>query len=271
MFHIDYPDIDPVAFMVGSLPVYWYGLAYLFGFFFAWLFIRQVLIRDKGLVQAHQIDSLLFWAALGLIVGARLGEVLFYYPTEYWQNPSRVLDFQNGGMSFHGGLIGVVLAIIFVSRRSKLPFLVFADLVTAAAPIGLFSGRIANFINGELYGRATDVSWAMVFPRGGAVSRHPSQLYEAGLEGVTLFALMCLLWTRYDTLRKPGLTSGGFLVGYALLRSFAEIFREPELSGQVLGVTITMGQMLCLPMLVAGLWLIRLNLRSRPRIPDNDV
>ena len=202
------------------------------------------------------VDDFIVWATVGIILGGRLGYVLFYRPEYYFRDPLEIVYLWHGGMSFHGGALGVIVAIVVFARQRGLSMFALGDIVCAVVPIGLFFGRIANFINGELFGRVSDVPWAMVFPNGGPEPRHPSQLYQAGLEGLVLFAVLALLAHRTELRQRPGFISGAFLCGYAIARSIGELFREPDAYLGFLIGPVTMGQMLSLPMLVAGLWLI---------------
>jgi len=252
-----FPALDPVAFSFGPLAVRWYALAYIAGLLFARWYAMRLAARAPRLLEPRQVDDFLFWAVIGVIVGGRLGHVLFYEPLRFLASPLDILKVWTGGMSFHGGLLGVAAAMVFYARRQRIPLLALADLAAVTAPAGLFLGRVANFINQELWGRVTDVPWAVVFPRAGPEPRHPSQLYEAALEGLLLFALLALL-ARHDAVRRrPGLLTGLFLCGYALARGVAEIFREPEILAGALPFATTYGQWLSLPMLLAGLWLAR--------------
>ena len=254
-----FPNIDPVAFHVGPLAVRWYGLAYMTAFLAAWWILRVLDERwDLGLGPDGRAATVLA-AVIGVIAGGRLGYVLFYGAGVYWREPVRILQMWDGGMSFHGGLAGILLAGVWVARRYHVPFLRLADAGSIAAPIGLFLGRIANFINQELWGRITTVPWAVVFPNapdpatGLAVARHPSQLYEAGLEGLVLFGVM--LWlARKD--RTAGEITGWLLTLYAAFRIFVEFFREPDVQINFLPAWITMGQILSIPVLLAGIWLL---------------
>jgi len=260
---IPFPDIDPVIFEIGPFAIRWYSLAYIAGLVLGWRYCRRLTGRSPAQVTPEAFDDFLLWATLGVILGGRFGYVLFYKPAYYLANPLEMLMVWQGGMSFHGGLLGVVVAEVAFAWRRKIPLLAVADIVSAAAPIGLFLGRIANFINGELYGRASDVPWAMVFPGDrDRLPRHPSQLYEAGLEGLVLFALLFGL-ARLGALSRSGLMTGVFLAGYGLSRLFVELFRQPdEHLGFILGGT-TLGQWLSLPMLLAGLGFVVWSLRSR--------
>jgi phosphatidylglycerol:prolipoprotein diacylglycerol transferase len=212
--------------------------------------------RTDGRIARSHVDDFIVWATLGVILGGRLGYVLFYKPGYYFENPDRIVAMWEGGMSFHGGAIGVLAAVALYCRRRGISFLSFADLITAAAPIGLFFGRMANFINGELFGRVTDLPWAMVFPRGGPLPRHPSQLYESGLEGVVLFVVLAALIFGGRALSRPGLVTGAFFAGYGVARFLVEYVREPDaFLGELFGF-ITMGQILSLPLVLLGAWMI---------------
>ncbi len=262
---ISYPQIDPVLVRIGPFAIRWYALAYLAGLLFGWWALRRM-VKPAGLpVSPEQVDDYLLLATLGVVLGGRLGYVLFYYPSLYLADPVEIIRLWDGGMSFHGGLIGVVLATCWWTRRVRVPFFAFADLVATVAPLGLFLGRIANFINGELWGRPAEVPWAMVFPRDPlGLPRHPSQLYEAALEGLVLFAvLQFLFWKRPAVRGRPGMLSGLFLTGYGVARFFVEFFREPDsFLGFVLG-PFSMGQVLSSGMIVAGLAIL-LWARARP-------
>lgn len=255
-FVIPYPSIDPVLFELGPIVVRWYALAYIVGLLGGWRYMGWLAGHVPAVAGARDVDDYLVWATLGVVLGGRLGYVLFYQPAYYFQNPLAVLAVWQGGMSFHGGLLGVIAATLLFARRRGIGALAFGDIVACATPIGLFLGRLANFVNGELFGRATDVPWAMVFPRGGPEPRHPSQLYEAAFEGLLLFAVLHLLWRQEALRRRAGLLGGVFLTGYALARSLAELFREPDAYIGFLWGGITMGQLLSLPMLAAGAALI---------------
>lgn len=254
---IPYPNIDPVMVQIGPIAIRWYAAAYLTGLLGGWAYMRQLVKRPPFAMSPQDIDDFLVWATLGVVLGGRLGYVLFYKPLYYLENPLEVLFLWQGGMSFHGGAVGVIAGIIVFSRRRGLNLLSVGDVVCCTAPIGLFFGRIANFINGELFGRpAPDFPFAMVFPGGGPVPRHPSQLYEAMLEGLVLFLVLHLLW-RIEAIRmRRGFLAGAFLAGYAVARSGSELFRQPDAHlGFLLG-GLTMGQLLSLPMLLVGLGLM---------------
>ena len=249
---IPFPAIDPVAIEIGPLVIRWYALAYIAGLVLGWRYCRYLGRRAPSPIAPEVFDDLLLWATLGVVIGGRLGYVIFYNPGYFLAHPLQILMLWQGGMSFHGGLLGVTVSIILFCRRRGVPMLTVGDIVAAAAPIGLFFGRIANFINAELFGRVTDVPWGVIFPGGGPQPRHPSQLYEALLEGAVLFGLLYLLAER-GGLRHRGMMIGCFLGGYGLSRFIVEFFREPDAHlGPVLGI-LTMGQILSLPMIMAGI------------------
>lgn len=255
MLVLPFPAIDPIAFELGPIVVRWYGLAYVAGLLGGWRYSRWIARWSPSKLVPNDLDDLLVWVTLGVVLGGRAGYVLFYKPAFFIENPLEIPLLWHGGMSFHGGLLGVVVAMLLFARRRRVSVWAVTDIVACATPIGLFFGRLANFINGELYGRASDVPWAMVFPDGGTESRHPSQLYEAGLEGVVLF-LVLLLCVRGGGLNRPAFLSGVFLIGYAIARMLVELFREPDAHIGFLAWGVTMGQMLSLPMAIAGLHLI---------------
>jgi phosphatidylglycerol---prolipoprotein diacylglyceryl transferase len=257
-----FPQFDPVIVQIGPFGIRWYALAYIAGLVLGWRLLRYLVRLAPEVATAVQADDFLTWATLGVVVGGRLGYVLFYQPGVYLAHPGMILAVWEGGMSFHGGALGVIIAIILFCLRNKIPMFGFADRVVVCVPIGLFLGRLANFVNGELWGRPAPpwLPWAMIFPNGGPVARHPSQLYEALLEGLVLFAVLLTLAHRPGLRARFGCLSGVFLVGYALARSTGEFFREPDVFlGYLIG-GVTMGQLLCIPMLIAGLWLM---LRAR--------
>jgi phosphatidylglycerol---prolipoprotein diacylglyceryl transferase len=256
---IDFPAFDPVALKFGNYVwIRWYGLSYVAGLLLGWWYIRK-LVTSPALWGARkpmtldQVDSMLLWVLGGVVIGGRLGSILLYDLTTYINDPIEVFRTLNGGMSFHGGLIGVVIALVAFARQQGLRFEMPGDLVATAVPVGLFFGRIANFINGELWGRVSEVPWAMVFPGRGAglLPRHPSQLYEAGLEGLVL-GLM--LWR--GALQREGLAGGVFLAGYGVFRAFCELFREGDPTWFFTSGVITSGMLYCVPMVLAGAWLI---------------
>jgi phosphatidylglycerol:prolipoprotein diacylglycerol transferase len=246
---IPFPEIDPVFFSLGPLKFRWYGLMYLLGLTGAYFLIRARTRANNISLNQEQLYDLIVYAALGVFLGGRIGYTLFYHAEYYLEHPLSILAVWEGGMSFHGGLLGTCVAIWIFCRRKGFAVYTIADLAAQAVPIGLGFGRMGNFINGELYGRSTDVDWCMVFPRGGDACRHPSQLYEAGLEGVALFFLLWMVGRR-DT--PPGTVFWGFIGSYGLFRSFVELFREPDAHlGFLLG-PLTMGQLLSVPMVLLG-------------------
>lgn len=250
-----HPQFDPIALQLGPLGVHWYGLMYLLAFGLFLLLARAQARRPRFAAagwQPAEVEDLLFFGVLGVILGGRLGYVLFYKPLHFLAHPLEVFAVWQGGMAFHGGLIGVIVALFVYAHRRGRPFWDVADLVAPCVPIGLAAGRLGNFINGELWGRAADpgLPWAMVFPQSGsALARHPSQFYQFALEGVLLFVL---LWAFSRGPRRPGQVAGAFMVGYGLLRFVAEWFREPDAHLGLLGLGLSMGQWLCLPMVAVG-------------------
>ncbi|WP_036285788.1 prolipoprotein diacylglyceryl transferase [Methylocystis sp. ATCC 49242] len=268
IFALPFPVVDPVAVNIGPLPLRWYALAYIGGFVFAWFGMRA-LVGKESLWSSGQarptregIDDLLVNVALGIIIGGRLGHVLIYDPGFYLAHPLEIFQTWKGGMAFHGGLIGAIIGMALYARRGAIPFLTISDICAAVAPVGLFFGRLANFIKPEMWGRETDVPWGMVFPGAGDAPRHPSQLYEAGLEGV---ALGLLLWfaARGGALKRPGLITGLFGVGYGLARIFCEFFREPDPVQEALPHGLTMGMVLSLPLVLLGALAMLNALRKR--------
>jgi phosphatidylglycerol---prolipoprotein diacylglyceryl transferase len=263
---IPYPEIDPVLIQLGPFAIRWYALAYIAGLVIGWQVMRRVCAQPPRILSPLKIDDFLLWAALGVILGGRIGYVLFYKPGFYLENPLAVLTLWEGGMSFHGGLLGVIAAILAFALRNKTDPFMLSDLVAIVAPIGLFFGRLANFINGELWGRVSDVQWAMIFPRGGPLPRHPSQLYQAFFEGVLLVLLVAAVWKLADGRHRPGLLTGVFCAGYGVARIAGEFFREPDAHLGYLWGPLTMGMLLSVPMLAFGGWLIARAYR-RPRLP----
>lgn len=253
-----HPNIDPVAFSIGPLAVRWYGLMYLAGFAAAWWLGTRRIARGAAPVTRAQFDDMIFFGLLGVILGGRLGYVLFYKPAEYFAQPLKMLAIWEGGMSFHGGLLGVMAAMWFIARRHRIDYLRLMDFVAPLCPLGLAAGRLANFINGELWGRVTDLPWGMVFRGAGDAPRHPSQLYQFALEGLALFAL---LWWYSSKPRARGRVSGMFLAGYGVFRFIAEFAREPDAFLGLLALGLTMGQWLCLPMIAGGVVLLAWNRR----------
>lgn len=247
---LSYPQIDPVAFELGPLAVHWYGLMYLVGFGSAWLLGRWRVKQHLTRVSLVDFEDMLFLAMLGAILGGRIGYALFYQPGYYLQHPLEILFLWQGGMSFHGGLIGVVLSLWLFGRRKQYRFLELGDLVAPLVPLGLAAGRLGNFINGELWGRPTTLPWGMAFPGAqDGLARHPSQLYQFALEGLLLFSI---LWWFARKPRATGQISAVFLMGYGLLRFAAEFGREPDVFLGLLWANLSMGQWLCIPMVIAG-------------------
>lgn len=256
-----FPDFDPVAFSLGPLVVRWYALSYILGIVLAWRYVLWLVAKPPRLVTRDNCDDMMTWATIGIILGGRLGEVLIWHPADYLANPVQILKIWEGGMAFHGGMLGVILAMFLYARAKKIPFFALADPIAAATPIGLFLGRLANFVNGELVGRPAEVPWAVVFPKFGPEPRHPSQLYEAGMEGLILFLVLFLLARRQAVREHVGALSGTFLIGYGLARIVGEQFREPEVA---LGTSITWGQWLSVPMVLYGAYVVW---RARPITP----
>jgi phosphatidylglycerol:prolipoprotein diacylglycerol transferase len=258
---IPFPELNPVAFSLGPVSVKWYGLAYAAGLLLGWLYVRRLLTdhslwpSGKAPFTTEKTDDLLLYMTLGVVLGGRLGHVLFYMPGYYLQHPAEIPAVWNGGMSFHGGFLGSIAAILLFARKQAQNPLTVLDLAAAATPIGLFFGRLANFVNAELWGRPSTVGWSMVFPGAGPVPRHPSQLYEAATEGLLLFALCWWLIHRRGALARPGLVAGVFTAGYGIARSFCEFFREPEASHWATIGPMTAGILYSLPMIALGLWM----------------
>ena len=253
--------LHPEIFSIGRFAVRWYSLAYITGILAGWWYVMKLIARPGAPMARRHVDDFVFWATVAVIAGGRIGYILFYNFGEYLHHPLEMLKLWEGGMSFHGATLAVALAIVLFCRKYGLSILRFADYIAVVAPIGLFFGRLANFVNGELWGKVTDVPWAIVFPSpdAGPYPRHPSQLYEAGLEGLVLFVILNLMFWRSKTARyQPGLLCGTFLTGYGAFRFFVEFFREPDqqFAGTFFATTLHMGQLLDLPMLVFGLYLI---------------
>lgn len=288
-----FPEFDPVLIHIGPFPLRWYALAYVAGIGLGWWYAARLIKTPrvwpagKPPISLTQLDDLVLWIAIGIIAGGRLGYALFYKPSLYlqifggqsWGERLEILQVWTGGMSFHGGFLGVALAVLWFARRNDVRLLSIADLVAPVVPLGLFFGRIANFTNGELWGRVTDVPWAIRFCNerilqaygfcpAGNEPRHPSQLYEAGLEGLLLFALLWLAVWRLKLLSKPGFVTGIFLLGYGLSRALLETVREPDLHmPEALRGVITMGMLLSIPMILVGAWLVY-RARSRPPVAE---
>lgn len=259
---LQFPEIDPIMVSFGPFEIFghsfepalrWYGFMYLIGFLAAMVLLNRKADRSQGVWSREQVSDLLFYCFLGVILGGRIGYVLVYHFDYFLADPLYLFKITEGGMSFHGGLVGVILAMLFIAVKQKRSFWAVSDIVAPVVPIGLGAGRIGNFINGELWGRVTDVPWAMVFPSGGPLPRHPSQLYQFALEGVALFLL--LYWFGKRT-QKPGAVSGMFLLGYGLFRCVAEAVRQPDAQMGFYWGGLTMGQLLSIPMVLFGLYLI---------------
>ena len=264
---LTYPQIDPIALHLGPLVIRWYALAYLGGILLGWWLLKRLngrrsLVFPAPLLTQAAMDDVVMFATLGIVLGGRLGYVLVYDLPYFIANPGKIFAVWQGGMSFHGGLVGVLVATFLFSRKYKIHWLALMDMFAVCAPIGLFLGRLANFINGELFGRvAPDFAYAMVFPRGGELPRHPSQLYEAGLEGVLLFGILLLLAFRTSIRDRVGALGGIFLIGYGMARAVSECFREPDVQLGFFSGGTTMGQLLSFPMIVIGVgvlvWALR--------------
>lgn len=262
---LTFPAIDPVAFAIGPFAIRWYALAYIAGLVGGWQLAARMARRGYGGIKPADIDDFLAWATLGVILGGRLGYVLFYNPAYYLEHPLEALMVWQGGMSFHGGFMGVVVAVLLYCRSRGLGPFALGDILVTVAPLGLFFGRLANFVNGELFGRvAPDAPFAMVFPHGGPLPRHPSQLYQAGMEGIVLLAVMTIAW-RMGGGRRPGFQFGLFLIGYGCARIVGEVFRQPDAQIGFLWGGITMGMLLSLPMVALGAALIARALNRPPR------
>lgn len=259
---LTFPDIDPVLISIGPLSIHWYGLGYVAGILFSWWYSKKLVstprlwANNTAPMKPEDLDDFLVWAAVGVVLGGRVGYILFYDLQRYLANPLDILAVWQGGMSFHGGMLGTILAMVLFARSRGIPAWSLLDVVAAGVPVGLGLVRIANFINSELWGRPTDVPWAFVFPNGGPEPRHPSQLYEAGLEGIVLFAALAWLVWGVKKLKRPKFVGGAFIAGYGLSRITVEFFREPDAQiGYLLGTSwLTMGMVLSLPMVLAGIW-----------------
>ncbi len=263
-----FPQIDPVAFAIGPLAIRWYALSYMAGLIGGWQILRYLAKAPTSPVSQEQLDNLLNYILFGVIIGGRLGYVLFYKPLDYLADPFSILKVWEGGMSFHGGFIGVVLAVLLFARVQKIPLWALSDRVALVAPLGLFFGRLANFINGELYGRVTSHPIGMIFPTGGPLPRHPSQLYEAGLEGLVLGLIMILLWRMKIAQARPGILVATFLMGYGLSRFIIEFAREPDshLGLYDFGLwQASQGQLLSLPMVAIGFIFALIIIKKSPQ------
>jgi phosphatidylglycerol---prolipoprotein diacylglyceryl transferase len=265
---IPFPAIDPILISFGPFAVRWYALAYIVGILAGWFYARAIISSERlwggaAPFTVLDFDDFVIWITLGIILGGRTGYVLFYNFPHFAAHPLEILQLWNGGMSFHGGVTGCVIAIILFALRRHIPMLSLGDVTAAVAPIGLFLGRIANFINGELWGRPTNVPWAMVFPYAGPIPRHPSQLYEASLEGVVLFFVLAVL-VRAGALKRPGVVTGAFALGYGVARITCELFREPDAQLGFLWNGLTMGMLLCIPLMLGGIAILTFALTREP-------
>ena len=267
---ITFPVFDPIAISIGPFAIRWYALAYIAGIVLGWIYARSLLKTGRlwdgpPPLSLAQLDDFILWVTIGIIVGGRTGYVLFYNLPFFIQHPAEIFELWKGGMSFHGGFMGCVVAVMWFARVNGISILSLGDITTAVAPIGLFLGRLANFINSELWGRAADPSlpWAIIFPNGGPLPRHPSQLYEAGLEGILLFTILAVM-IRLGALKRPGLILGSFIAIYGLARIIGEHFREPDPQLGFLWGGLTMGMLLSVPMVIAGALLIAASFSSRP-------
>ncbi len=256
IFALPFPHIDPVIFSVGPFAIRWYALAFIAGLLFGWKYMVWFVSRPPHAMEKKDVDDFLVWATLGVVLGGRFGYVVFYNAEYYLSHPAAIFQVWQGGMSFHGGFLGVIIVVLLFAHQRKLNLWAVSDAVACSVPIGLFLGRLANFINGELYGRVSDVPWAIAFPHGGPFPRHPSQIYEAILEGLVLFILLYVLAKKESIRNRPGVLSGIFMVGYPLARGFVELFRQPDAHIGFLAGGLTMGQLLSVPFLLFGLYLI---------------
>ena len=248
-------NLDPIAFQIFSIEIRWYSLAYIFGILIAWLYCKKILIKNENTLKLF--DDLISYLIIGIIMGGRLGYVLFYNFQYYLNNPIEILMIWQGGMSFHGGLLGVIASTVIYSKNNNVNKYIFLDLIAASAPIGIFLGRISNFINSELYGKKTDVLWSVVFPKIDNFARHPSQIYEAILEGIFLFFIM-LFFIRKKYLMRPGLISSLFLIFYSIFRFLCEFFRVPDEQLGFILLNITLGQILSILFIFWGFYLLSL-------------
>jgi phosphatidylglycerol:prolipoprotein diacylglycerol transferase len=270
---IAFPVFDPIAISIGPFAIRWYALAYIGGIVLGWIYARSLIANERlwgepAPITLPQMDDFILWVTLGIILGGRTGYVLFYNLPFFSEHPAEIFELWKGGMSFHGGFLGCVAAVILFCRKNGIPILSLGDITTAVGPIGLFLGRLDNFINCELWGRPADgsVPWAMVFPNGGPLPRHPSQLYEATLEGIVLFTILAVM-IRFGALKRPGLILGSFIAFYGLARIIGEFFREPDPQLGFLWGGLTMGMLLSVPMVIAGAIIIMTAWRRKPRTP----
>lgn len=260
-----FPEIDPIAIQIGPLAIRWYALAYIAGLVLGWRYAMRLARRTDTAVRPEQPDQFFVWAAVGVILGGRIGYVLFYGFPYFLENPSQILAVWTGGMSFHGGILGVTAAGILFCRVKGIPVLSFGDILGTVAPIGLFFGRIANFINGELYGRPTDGPFGMIFPHSDGQPRHPSQLYEALLEGLVLFVIVNFLVLKTDAYRRPGRVMGVFVAGYGVSRFIVEFFRQWDAGLDLAFGWLSRGQQLSIPMIALGLYFVIRAMQKPPQ------
>ena len=261
--YFDFPDIDPVIFSIGAFSLRWYAMAYLAGIIISWILLKRNIKKYHLGISSEQLDDLVFYTTLGIILGGRFGYIICYGDGYFWRNPAEILAVWHGGMSFHGGIVGVIIALFCYARKYKFSYLRITDLVALYTPIGIFLGRLANFVNGELWGRITTVPWAVKFPEGGYFPRHPSQLYEALTEGVIMFIILNLLWRKEYIRKHSGIISALFLIIYGLSRILMEFFREPDRQiGFILG-NLTMGQLLSAPFLILGIYILHKSVLSQ--------
>ncbi len=251
-----YPEISPIIVQIGPLALRWYSMAYLFGILFGWWLAAKRIKKYQIPLTKNNLEDIVFYFTLGVILGGRLGYVLAYGTEKFWLNPLEIFAVWHGGMSFHGGIVGVIIAMYLAAKHVNFSFLKLTDFTAPLVPVGIFLGRLANFVNDELWGRVTNVAWAVRFPNGGYLPRHPSQLYEACLEGVVLFVILNLMWTNKQCRERKGFISGAFLLGYALFRMILEQFREPDAQLGFLWNGVTMGQLLSLPAFLGGVYLL---------------
>jgi phosphatidylglycerol---prolipoprotein diacylglyceryl transferase len=270
LFAIPFPAFDPVLIEIGPFSLRWYALAYIVGIFLGWWYAKRLVGNQRlwgpagSPMKPVDIDDFVVWCTLGIILGGRIGYVLFYDLPRYAAHPLEVFALWQGGMSFHGGFLCTVLAMVLFSRVRHIPTWSLIDVIAPSVTFGLFLGRLANFVNGELFGRVTDVPWAIIFPAGGPEPRHPSQLYEAGLEGIGLFIVLRILTHRYHKLQTPAFVSGAFAAGYGVARTFVEFFRQPDIQIGYLAGGLTMGMLLSIPMIFAGIALMVWASRRKP-------
>ena len=274
---IDFPVFNPVAVALGPVVIRWYALAYIGGIVLGWIYARSLIKKQRlwdgpAPITLPQLDDFILWVTLGIIVGGRTGYVLFYNLPFFFAHPTEILELWKGGMSFHGGFMGCVVAVMWFARKNDISILSLGDITTAVGPIGLFLGRLANFINSELWGRHAEASlpWAMIFPNGGPLPRHPSHLYEAGLEGILLFAILAVM-IRMGALKRPGLILGSFITIYGFARIAGEFFREPDPQLGFLWGGLTMGMLLSVPMIIVGAIIIVASIRRKAKglVPDS--